>query len=316
MIKHILVFQILFAVTNISYSQDTVSVDNIVMMSEDTFFFPVNKKDGNKFSGVIVFDESESIIIYSTYKEGVLINTTTKESLKFNPTSKSTGGDTNLFENRSYFEKDKDGKLIVEGRYENDKKNGLWAYYKDAVKIETGNYRDGYRTGLWEFYSDKGTLTRVRFFKGGTAVFERGVKSRKGHKFSGIINFIENDTITKSYSYKEDVLIWIKIKNREILIVEQEFKGLAVKSGKYIERDINGGLLIQGEYLDGYKNGLWSYYKNGVRVELGSYYFKGLKSGIWKFFSNEGKLDRIDFYKNGKVEKNEYYENGKQITKP
>src|SRR5690606_6325527 len=93
------------------------------------------------------------------------------------------------------------------------------------------------------------------------------------------------------------------------------------EDGMSEEYDINGKLISQGEYLDGYKVGEWFYQLND-HLAVGSYRY-GEKDGLWKETYPDGNLsfegnfdegipqgEHLYYYPNGVVKRVEKYRYG------
>lgn len=76
-------------------------------------------------------------------------------------------------------------------------------------------------------------------------------------------------------------------------------------NGDWTEYDEFGKVATKGKYRDGLREGTWAFRKEGI---VGSY-SKGLKHGKWKYYSN-GRLIRIEKYRNGEPAKGESYNVG------
>ncbi len=67
--------------------------------------------------------------------------------------------------------------------------------------------------------------------------------------------------------------------------------------GDWTEYDEFGRVTIKGKYRDGERDGTWAFRKEGI---LG-HYKKGRKSGKWKYFGPDGRVVRVERYRDGKL---------------
>lgn len=74
-------------------------------------------------------------------------------------------------------------------------------------------------------------------------------------------------------------------------------------NGDWTEYDEFGRVTIKGQYRDGQRNGTWAFRTQGI---LG-HYKDGLKSGKWKYFGPDGKVLRIERYREGKLRNGSTY---------
>jgi antitoxin component YwqK of YwqJK toxin-antitoxin module len=75
------------------------------------------------------------------------------------------------------------------------------------------------------------------------------------------------------------------------------------EDGASVEYDEEGNIIVQGEYIDGSKDGKW-FYKVGDHQEVGKY-TDGLKDGDWVYTYDNGKKNFVGAFVNGEL-------NGKQ----
>ncbi|MBW1808194.1 MAG: toxin-antitoxin system YwqK family antitoxin [Deltaproteobacteria bacterium] len=88
--------------------------------------------------------------------------------------------------------------------------------------------------------------------------------------------------------------------------------GSGDKQGPYVERDINGNILIEGQYEDGEKEGTWNYYdENGNKVRE-EHYVDGVVHGPYKTWYPDGSVMIEANYQNGLLHGpyKSWYQNG------
>ena len=95
------------------------------------------------------------------------------------------------------------------------------------------------------------------------------------------------------------------------------------EDGLMVEYDSVGTVIHQGEFIDGYKNGLWYYFVNDHKEE--GEYIEGEKHGKWKFTYNNGRKNfegeylggipigrHVWYYGNGLKKEEGKYKNGEK----
>lgn len=157
-------------------------------------------------------------------------------------------------------------KLLISGSYVNDKRNGLWKFYRmnDTVQVE-GNYKNGNKDGEWRSYYPDGKLSCIMRYNNG-----------KLEKAS--VGYYPNGNISFQKTYEMDTLIG------EV---------------KYLYPD---GKVW---YTEVYKNGLLNgpsktYYENGVLKEEVTFK-QGRRDSIYKYYYDNGTLWEHIIYKNGGI---------------
>ncbi len=215
-----------------------------------------------------------------------------------------------------------DGKLQSETNYKNGVQEGLYRqYYKHQQLNTEGNYSEDQKTGEWKFYDERGTLLKVTNYTAGEldgvrdAFYPNGKISRRDIFDSGILlETVQYDSTGKEYN---------RVK-------------LPSGSGKYVLKHMNGKLMAEGNYVNGYLQGVYNEYFSNGKLESREYFNKGFsdstyvyyqsdgkidregklkkghKDGEWKFYNNEGKLYYTENYENALLVKRTYYHaNGK-----
>jgi len=179
----------------------------------------------------------------------------------------------------------KAGIIIARGIVDNNgEKQGNWKeYYLNGVLKSEGNYVDDKKIGLWKFYHPNSKLEQIgKFAKNGKATGEW-----KWYFSDGSLRKIE-------------------------LLMN------GVHENEYIEYSQNGDIKLQGEYINGNREGPWKINVNGYREE--GQYLDGFKSGLWKYYHNNGQLifqgsfvdgvpdgKHIWYYIDGKIKQEESY---------
>lgn len=61
-----------------------------------------------------------------------------------------------------------------------------------------------------------------------------------------------------------------------------------IRHGLFRAYHLNGSLATEGNYIDGYEQGVWcDYYENGILAAKGLYE-KGVDVGKWEFWNEDG----------------------------
>jgi len=165
-----------------------------------------------------------------------------------------------------------DGKIKAEGKYDNGKQIGEWKFYNQNTKLEqTGKFnKQGRPDGVWKWYYESGQLLREESF-------------RAGIKDGMSVEYDENGNT----------------------IQEGEFINGA-EDGPWFE--LTGDVYLKGNYRDGFRNGLWSYYyiqRNGSATDS-VIFFKG------NFIDDNPDGRHTYYWENGKIKDEGFYVMGRK----
>lgn len=125
------------------------------------------------------------------------------------------------------------GKLVSEGKMDGKARIGEWVYYQKKSKeiLTRENYLDGELHGLKTTYYPNGIIAEE-------IAYENGKKQGVNNYYSPA------NVLLKKLIYTNDQL-----------------------HGPAKHYDASGQLIIDGQYKDGKKDGLWRYFKNGVLLK-------------------------------------------------
>ncbi len=140
------------------------------------------------------------------------------------------------------------GKKVAEGKFDNEgMRQGVWKEYflSGELKAE-GEYKDNQRVGEWKYFEVSGKVELI------------------GKYWNGVPD--------GEWTWYYD--------NREVHRRESFSRGKL--DGEYIECDTVGTVILQGNYSDGLKVGIWKYQLND-HLEEGEY-LDGEKNGVWKWY--------------------------------
>ena len=208
---------------------------------------------------------------------------------------------------------------IFKAFYENGQlaEKGDYSGLPENFLSDTTNFMDwqiklaefeSFKLGTWNYYYEDGTPYQTTQHKeNDTTEYLIEYYNSKGEK---LISDGNGKIETFYFSGKQKV--------------SKEFKN-ELANGPYIEWNANGSIRITGNYLDGYKDGLWKeryfvedqdfqlyeykrgkkhgkfieYLVDGTKVIEGDYAY-GDKNGFWSYFFENGQKDMNGYFKNGK----------------
>lgn len=253
----------------------------------------INFIQGREEGAAYEYDQDGTIITLIDYKAGFI---------KFQ--EKINRKDKNGLKQGIWKEFYSEGKVKLDGRYLDDKKNGYFKEYDtrgnlvNTVKFEYGkqvlNAPELAKMDTKTEYHENGRKKYVGNFKND---IPEGV-----HR-----EYKEDGTIQNAYVFREGVLIGEGILNEG-----------GFEQGPWKEYHPTGELKGKGEYLNGKRIGEWVFYHpNGKLEQKGKYDKKGRAQGEWKWYYESGNILReetfIDDLSNGMM--TEYSDSTTVITK-
>jgi len=95
--------------------------------------------------------------------------------------------------------------------------------------------------------------------------------------------------------------------------VKQYADGGSRNHGPYAEQRPDGTKYCEGQYEDGLRVGLWTFWHRGGQVAKTGHYKQGKPEGTWTFFGEDGSKQRVENYAAGRREGTwiSYHPNGK-----
>ena len=242
------------------------------------------------------FDEKGQIITITTYKNGIFIN---QEKIN----RKNSEGEREDKWKEFY----EDRTVKAEGRYSNGRKDGYWKEFESDGELRvTSKFANGKMITDAEeladleveevFYPDSDGKIKFR----GTYLLGKAHGTHIWYAISGDIDS------TKVY-------------RKGNLIAEGDMTTDGLRIGQWKEyHQPMGELKAVGDYKEGFREGLWTYYfTNGQIEQKGKYNAKGKPTGKWVWYYENGNLLREETFENG-LEDGwliEYSDTGKVITK-
>ena len=140
------------------------------------------------------------------------------------------------------------GKMVAEGKLDDEgMRQGIWKEYflSGELKAE-GEYKDNQRIGEWKYFETSGKIELVG-------------KYWKGIPDGEWTWYYDNRAVHRRESFSRGKL-----------------------DGEYVEWDTAGVVILQGNYSDGLKVGVWKYQLYD-HLEEGEY-LDGEKNGLWKWY--------------------------------
>jgi antitoxin component YwqK of YwqJK toxin-antitoxin module len=207
-----------------------------------------------------------------------------------------------------------------------------------------GAYRDGVAVGVHRQYNDEGEVTSAKIYDDGVVLYE-GIIDDRGLKQGPWKHFYRNGNLKAQGRYRDDLKVgewkyfypeenkleqigsyvkgepdgeWLwYFPNGELWRVENFFNGR--EDGISIEYNDTGAVIAKGQYIDGFREGLWTLKINDHREE--GKYFEGQRTGTWRsyYLSNnqlrfEGQYESgirngsfVFYYDNGQIRRRGQY---------
>jgi len=187
----------------------------------------------------------------------------------------------------------KDGKLLYEGSFIDDKPDGKFTYY----------YPNG-KTKIVSHFSQKGTVSRSKlFFENNGNLMAEG--KYVNEKRDSIWRFYRNDTLIlasdETYTLgKKNGIAKTYYPNGKVA-EEKPYKN-DVLDGMWKQYYKDGVIKAQGKYVNGHMEGkVLFHYPDGKTSVMGNY-VKSLKEGTWTFYKPDGKVEKTEEYKAGMLQ--------------
>lgn len=212
--------------------------------------------------------------------------------------------------------------LQSKGEYSQGNKSGYWSYYSFGKKVREGHYWNGLMDGEWKYYypnyvDEKGNNVN---YSGQLYLIE----SYESDKLNG-------ESIRYSYIDKEKVLCDTILnknvnpldtctKSTWIKCYESSFYKNDLLHGPYTYKDSTGNIRMQGNYINGKKDGAWieSYLNDGLNNEKyivyqEGYYSNDKREGKWIEYVTKEFIWNEFYYSSGKLN-GKYYSYNKDKT--
>jgi len=242
------------------------------------------------------------------------------------------------------------GNVDSKGQFVNNETSGTWEFYYESGKLKMrGNLKQNSNNGLWEYFYESGNKSMEGIIENKKRVstwkvyYESGELKEAGeyvdNKRDGLwLTYFEDGTKRGEIEYTEDYGRYTEYYHSGRLFAEGP-KAATRNAGHWRYYDEKGALQMEGDYVNGKKQGIWkNYYASGNVYSSGNYendeavgqwkYFfedgsinasgefvSGKKHGYWSAYSTAGKLKSEITYNGGSGEYREYYAGGKLKVK-
>ena len=162
--------------------------------------------------------------------------------------------------------------LIFEGKYLNNKKNGIGKEYEEYKLKFKGNYVNGKRNGKGKEYYDNGEIMY-------SGEYLNGRRHGKGEFYdrNGELLFVGEYLNGKLWNGKGCNTMECEIKDGKGKVKTYHYKDVKI-------------LKFEGEYINGKLNGPYKEYNHEGKLIYEGRYLKGKKNGIIKEYNNFGQL--------------------------
>ncbi len=228
----------------------------------------------------------------------------------------------------------KNGDIRTITPHKNDTLSGYYVDYHKNEKISTqGWYKKNNQHGEWRSYSLDGTLSIINFLHKGLLHGEQHYFSGDG-KLSQISEYEYDRNIGDSYfdrngkvfeklNYDDKIGSYEKVThhfNKKPKIKITYLNG--IKNGSYTYFDFYGRKKTSGEYLNGEQHGKWMWYHDNGTIASTSTYVIGQLHGEYlsfydteqpksKYYYNYGSSEKTDifYHQNGNIDTSTQYKN-------
>jgi antitoxin component YwqK of YwqJK toxin-antitoxin module len=205
-------------------------------------------------------------------------------------------------------------KIIEEGNYVNNEKEGVWTTlnssekitqnyskgklngaskkYNNDVLVETGQFMNGLMTGVWKFYYLNGKIKGEGSFTNGDGGDLGSTGIPKNGRDGKWVLYYENGNKEQEFNYQSGLL-----------------------EGVVITYHDNGNVSTRCNYINGKPEGECFHFYNGGQKQYNILYLNGAKEGVFTEYFENGKIKRTGQHKNNKLHgsfKN-YSDNGNLI---
>lgn len=171
----------------------------------------------------------------------------------------------------AYQEYDREGFIEEEGSYTEDKKEGLWTYYKNGQLSCKVSYTNDEKEGTATYYANNEELYTWQFHNGKSDGFNRSYYEDGTLKFEGTYINGELEGTSIDYDKKGDTSVVAIHKNGKL-------------NGPYKRYRKNGNFMSVGSYTDNNESGEWKWYREDGTL------------ASHEFYNDEGKLKDVTFY--------------------
>jgi antitoxin component YwqK of YwqJK toxin-antitoxin module len=200
--------------------------------------------------------------------------------------------------------------LQAKGKYSQGKRTGKWIFYFVGDKIREGRYWNDLKEGEWRYYypyevDEKGNSVNYAGTLYLTETYESGKLNGKSLQYS----FINEEKTLCDTSLNQNVNpLDTCTKNDWVKCYESAFYKNDFLHGPYIYKDSNGNIILQGDYINNKKNGVWiEGYLNDATdgredvVYQEGFYINDKREGKWIEYVTKNLILKEFYYSSGRL---------------
>lgn len=193
------------------------------------------------------------------------------------------------------------GNMESKGQFVSNETTGVWEFYFETGNLKMrGILRQGSNYGRWEYFFENGVKSMEGTVNGKNKegewkiYYESGELKEKGdyvaNKRSGLWNtYFEDGTRKGEIEYIDDHGRYTEYFHNGKVYAEGPRSGARnVGQWRYFAED--GSLQLEGEFVNGKKNGEWKHYYSSGKISSSGFYENDEASGTWKFFFEDGTV--------------------------
>ena len=308
---------------NASFGLDASMTDLKLVRSNNLYFQRERKTEKNKpvytniLSETYTYVDGNQLGIHITYKKGGEkdVEETLDNGKKNGPYKRYSGN--KIIEEGNYVNNEKEGVWTtlnssekITQNYSRGKLNGEYKKYDGKVLRESGQYVEGLKNGEWKNFDYYGKLFELKnynsdkfdgFYKkyDGIVVIEEGTYSN-ALKNGEWKNFDNTGKLTLFQNYKLDKLDGAFKKYYGDVVIEEGVYANGLINGEWVYRYSDGQVHAKGNFLNGNSTDL-------TRAHVGKEELQGSipslpksgREGLWSFYFSNGKLIEQSNWKNG-----------------
>lgn len=299
-----------------------LSDDEYVDNSLTGYKFLIEKKggilDNANGSKKIYYEDSDTLQIIYNLKDGMFHGAVTWYHR--NGKVMKTGNFVNDRQNGQFKEYDEEGNLVASYTMVDDSIDGIVMAYDNQKLVSKVSYKNGAKQGVCEYYSYNGTGA-LRILTQG--IYKTGVQVgvwntyllREGKKILvDYSTYKDGIQIGKFRKFQNDSVIYGTYKNGYLegeYLVYSNSLIRAFGIYEFPEDSSQMSLSAKGFFKRGKKTGLWRYY-NGKYLVMDGHYVDGFKDGEWNYYYSDfpdcvvnpeitGERYKIENYSRGKL---------------
>jgi len=186
------------------------------------------------------------------------------------------------------------GKKAVVFAYKGGHLHGQWqTWYENGVKKEQGHFSNGHPDGSWQFWYPSGFLKSERSFSA-TKMQAVNIANRQRNPKLQFVPVTGKEPSSKETAPLAHLYFALPHSSFHIELPFHK----AVHEGVYRNFAEDGGIIEQGNFANGLRDGQWLFYNHQTKLISSGYYSYGAKNGPWKELVGD-TLVALEEYKNG-----------------